>query len=360
MDNSCSAPVFIDATGWYSKAPSDGVDIQHRSSSGTFRMGMALIGGGCVAALCVMAMIALSPSLQSTSLPESFDSTNLFGVPASLRSAKTSRPGLPSLPMMASKLPGASPWKELALAGIEASSRCDRDISMNASPVKSVIARMSSEDKAVVEEASDAVETKAKTLQEALAEDLNRSKKNLGMRAQDLKAGQTAPMGFFDPFGFSAGIPEGRLLFYREVELKHGRVCMLASLGFLVAENFHPLFGGNIDVPSYIAFQETPLQTFWVAVLVAIAIPESKSIGTFDSPFKGSFSLNSSPDDYTWTMQKDRVPGDLGFDPLGLKPKDEEAFLEMQNKELNNGRLAMIAAAGMIAQELVTGRKLFD
>ena len=31
----------------------------------------------------------------------------------------------------------------------------------------------------------------------------------------------------------------------------------------------------------------------------------------------------------------------------------------MQNKELNNGRLAMIAVAGMTAQELVTGDKLF-
>jgi len=31
----------------------------------------------------------------------------------------------------------------------------------------------------------------------------------------------------------------------------------------------------------------------------------------------------------------------------------------MQSKELNNGRLAMIAAAGMIAQELANGQKLF-
>jgi hypothetical protein len=30
----------------------------------------------------------------------------------------------------------------------------------------------------------------------------------------------------------------------------------------------------------------------------------------------------------------------------------------MQNKELNNGRLAMIATAGMIAQELVNGEKI--
>jgi light-harvesting complex I chlorophyll a/b binding protein 1 len=42
-----------------------------------------------------------------------------------------------------------------------------------------------------------------------------------------------------------------------------------------------------------------------------------------------------------------------------LKPTDPEELKTMQTKELNNGRLAMIAAAGMIAQELATGQKLF-
>merc|ERR1712196_528701 len=92
--------------------------------------------------------------------------------------------------------------------------------------------------------------------------------------AEDLQAGIVAPLGFWDPLGVSANLPEGKILFYREVELKHGRVCMLAALGFVVGEQFHPLFGGNIDVPSYIAFQETPLEKFWYIVSVAIAIPE--------------------------------------------------------------------------------------
>merc|ERR1719160_1626386 len=103
-------------------------------------------------------------------------------------------------------------------------------------------------------------------------------------KMKDLKAGQLAPMGFFDPAGLSADLDGGKILFYREAELKHGRVCMLASLGFLVGENFHPLFGGNIDVPSYIAFQETPLQLFWPAVLVALTVLEYPSIGTFKAP----------------------------------------------------------------------------
>merc|ERR1719201_2853806 len=166
---------------------------------------------------------------------------------------------------------------------------------------------------------------------------------------ESLLAGITAPMGFFDPIGFSTTVTGGKLLFYREVELKHGRVAMLAALGLLVGEQFHPLFGGDIDVPSYIAFQSTPLQSFWPAVVVAIAIPEIFSVFSFQNP------AGSEP----WTIRTEHKPGDFGFDPLGLKPTDPEEFIEMQTKELNNGRLAMIATAGMLAQELATGEKLF-
>jgi hypothetical protein len=164
-------------------------------------------------------------------------------------------------------------------------------------------------------------------------------------------AGIAGPLGFWDPLGFCTGdASEGKVRFYREVELKHCRVAMLASLGFLVAEPFHPLFGGNIDVPSYIAFQETPLQTFWPAVMLLLAIPEVFSVFTFQNPLQGG---------ETWAMRTDYTPGDLGFDPLGLKPTDPVALKEMQTKELNNGRLAMIAIAGMVGQELASGSKLF-
>ena len=100
--------------------------------------------------------------------------------------------------------------------------------------------------------------------------------------------GVLPPMGFFDPMGFCSAddITEGKIKFYREVELKHGRGGRLAALGFVVGENFHPLFGGNIDVPAYLAFQQTPLETFWPIVVVAIAIPEIYSVFTFRDPAK--------------------------------------------------------------------------
>jgi hypothetical protein len=162
-------------------------------------------------------------------------------------------------------------------------------------------------------------------------------------------AGVTEPLGFFDPVGFSEGKTEGKLRFYREVEIKHGRLGMLAALGFLVGENFHPLFGGDIDVAGIYAFQQTPLETFWGIVVAAIASLELFSIFAFENPAGGE----------PWAIRSDHTPGDLGFDPLSLKPTDPEELKTMQTKELNNGRLAMIAAAGMIAQELATGQKLF-
>jgi len=166
--------------------------------------------------------------------------------------------------------------------------------------------------------------------------------------------GITGPLGFFDPVGFcSAGgdnpASEGKIRFYREVEVKHARVAMLAALGFPVAEQFHPLFGGNIDAPSYVAFQQTPLQTFWPAVVIAIAVIEIFSV----------IPAFKDPTEETWAIKSSHLAGDYGWDPLGLKPTSEAELKEMQTKELNNGRLAMIAAAGMIAQELASGKKLF-
>ncbi len=166
--------------------------------------------------------------------------------------------------------------------------------------------------------------------------------------------GITGPLGFFDPLGYcSAGgddeRTEGKIRFYREVEVKHARVAMLAALGFPLGEQFHPLFGGDIDVPSYVAFQQTPLQTFWPAVVVAIAVIEIFSV----------IPAFKDPTEETWAIKSSHVAGDYGWDPLGLKPTTESGLKEMQTKELNNGRLAMIAIAGMVAQELASGNKLF-
>lgn len=61
-----------------------------------------------------------------------------------------------------------------------------------------------------------------------------------------------------------------------------------------------------------------------------------------------------------WKLRDNYYPGDIGFDPLGLKPTDPAEFAKMQTKELQNGRLAMIGAAGMCAQEIFNHRGILD
>ena len=74
--------------------------------------------------------------------------------------------------------------------------------------------------------------------------------------ALDMPAGISAPFGYFDPAGLGKKVSEQRAKYFRECELKHGRVAMLAAFGFPVAEHFHPLFGGDIDVPSCVEINQ--------------------------------------------------------------------------------------------------------
>ena len=153
-------------------------------------------------------------------------------------------------------------------------------------------------------------------------------------------------MGDFDPAGFAAEADLGTMLRYREAEITHGRVSMLAVIGFLVGESpFHPLFGGEITGPAirHLDQVRAVAPPFFEILALAIAIAESWRVTTgWENPTVAKFAL-----------KEDYYPGDIGFDPAGLKPEDPAEFAEMQTKELQHGRLAMLAAAGFLAQELV-------
>jgi hypothetical protein len=175
--------------------------------------------------------------------------------------------------------------------------------------------------------------------------------------------GAIAPLGNFDPLGFTKDVPVTQIKRLRESEILHCRVGMLATVGYLVAENFHPLFGGAITGPanSHLGQVEhvAPFFFAWLVGSILTAEIGRAKIGWVEpikamkynqeNEIKGTFGAVLKPNYY---------PGDIGFDPLGLKPSDPKEFVEMQNKELSNGRLAMIAAIGMIVQEQVTHHTL--
>jgi|Dee2metaT_30_FD_contig_91_140349_length_1152_multi_3_in_0_out_0_1 light-harvesting complex I chlorophyll a/b binding protein 1 len=149
-------------------------------------------------------------------------------------------------------------------------------------------------------------------------------------------AGVSAPLGFWDPAGFAKD--EESVAQYRRAEIKHGRVCMSSSLGMLVADKFHPIFDNWNEGPFVSSmqshFSETAVKNFWPAFWIMTAGHE---LATTFADYDGKEEF------------------DYGFDPLNLTPDDPEKALEYKTMELNHGRWAMFCAAGIIAQELVTG-----
>merc|ERR1711988_1571052 len=70
--------------------------------------------------------------------------------------------------------------------------------------------------------------------------------------------GDCAPLGFFDPLGFSKDASPETMKKFSEAELKHGRVAMLACAGMITADKWHPLFGGKLSANPLLAFTQVP------------------------------------------------------------------------------------------------------
>merc|ERR1740127_168424 len=141
--------------------------------------------------------------------------------------------------------------------------------------------------------------------------------------------GAIAPAGEFDPLGFSANVDELEMKRLREAEITHGRVGMLAAAGFLVQENFHPLFSAD-GGPAIEQIPQLPAWLWFVGTLgVGICEANRIQIG-WANPYENPANVQALRPEY--------APGDLNFDPLGLKPTDPAELREMQEKELSHGR----------------------
>jgi hypothetical protein len=165
----------------------------------------------------------------------------------------------------------------------------------------------------------------------------------------DTIPGALSPMGLFDPFGFAERADEGELKRYRESELTHGRVAMLAVVGFLAGEAVEGssfLFDSQVSGPAISHLAQVP-PLFWGILTASIGAAELK---------RATIGWVEPQDVENDLLRENYLPGNLGFDPLGLKPANADEFFTMQTKELQNGRLAMLAAVGFMAQELVDGQ----
>lgn len=146
----------------------------------------------------------------------------------------------------------------------------------------------------------------------------------------------------FDPFSFSEFFD---MKWLREAEIKHGRASMLATLGF-VSQQF-------LSLPGLPQLADSNLGPTAVGVGPMLQIVLWIGVLEFWTN-KGNVTME------TMFLDADRVPGDFGFDPMGLSVgKTQEEKEEMELREIKNGRLAMLAIGGMIHHNWITGDALF-
>jgi hypothetical protein len=150
--------------------------------------------------------------------------------------------------------------------------------------------------------------------------------------------GSTPPLENVQLFKSNFLFKDVNPVFLREAELKHGRIAMLASIILPTLEQFTDGLAIN-------QFQELPdaTQLYLVSLMF---------VGEFRTMILGWENPTKKP----FTLKEDYQPGDLG---IGLWNIEDPSIGTQMDKELNNGRLAMIGVLGMICQELATGQQLF-
>jgi hypothetical protein len=151
--------------------------------------------------------------------------------------------------------------------------------------------------------------------------------------------GSSAPLGFFDPLGFSTKADAATIAKYRESELKHGRVAMLAVAGVLIQERFHPFFNGKLSSDPLTAFGGLPP----IGAVQIIAF-----IGLLEYTFTSS------------ALNKGYTPGDYYGISARIPDDQDKAWVGFQTRELNNGRLAMFGILGQLAHSGLTGKGPFE
>merc|ERR1712146_234345 len=160
------------------------------------------------------------------------------------------------------------------------------------------------------------------------------------LRAFENELGVQDPVGFWDPAGFTADGNVENFQRRRQTELKHGRVSMLATMGYITPEITGKL-PGYLSPSMGIKFADVPNGLAAISKVPSAGWAQILAYGAFCE-----LSQDQSAD--TAASQ-----GDFGFKVLtSSDPAEKQKKLAA---ELANGRLAMMAIIGMFFQDGLTG-----
>lgn len=149
----------------------------------------------------------------------------------------------------------------------------------------------------------------------------SRSNSALAATAFSDRPGVIVPTGYFDPLNLATS--EEKFEKFRAAELKHGRVAMLAVIGYVVPEFYR--WGGEInfglkfaDIPNGIAAISAVPALGWLQIITLIGAVETEGILQYD---------------------------------IGKPDLAPEVAAVRETQELQNGRLAMLATLELLRHD---------
>jgi len=163
----------------------------------------------------------------------------------------------------------------------------------------------------------------------------------------ETELGATGPLGYWDPLGLAVKQP-GKFTRWRAVELKHGRIAMMACTGYFVQEFMR--WPGYLSTSESVKFKDLPngilalkgVPALGLAqIVVFIGLMEIATWKYYEGPWPGSVPEGKSPGD---------VAGDFW-----VRYSDPEEKATKLNIELNNGRAAMMGSLGCLMHDHLTG-----
>jgi len=159
-------------------------------------------------------------------------------------------------------------------------------------------------------------------------------------KAFENELGVQAPTGFWDPIGFTADGDVDAFKRRRATEIKHGRIAMLATMGYITPE-ITGKFPGYLspsmdlkfdDIPNGLSAISKVPPAGWAQILAYMAFCEVSQ--------KQEPGTKAYDGDFGWKV---------------ITSSDPEIKARKLNSELANGRLAMIAIIGLFFQDGITG-----
>ena len=153
--------------------------------------------------------------------------------------------------------------------------------------------------------------------------------------------GAQPPLGFFDPLGMVADGDQEKFDRLRYVEIKHGRICMLGVVGYLVNK-------AGIYLPGDIDMSGTKFSDLGSGWDASFAVPVAGALQVF--AFVGALELGVMKD--IEGTGNEHV-GDFrnGAFDLGWDTFDEETKLTKRAVELNQGRAAQMGLLGLMVHD---------